>query len=83
MKIWSDLCGDVQLTIHLGDELNLCLLLDQVKHDAFGRLAPHLSVLDTDKPRSVSRNITMPPPVLVTMGNWLRPNSKKQLARES
>lgn len=62
-----------------GDELNLCLLLDRVKHDAFSRLAPHLSVLDTDRPRAVSRNIGIPPPVLVTIDNWLRPKHTEKM----
>lgn len=54
-----------------GDELNMLLILDHYTHDRLSRLAPHLSVLDLERPRSVSRNIKMPSPVLVTIGNWL------------
>lgn len=47
------------------------LILDKERHDRLRRLAPHLGTLDLNEPRKISGNLTIPPPVIATMMNWL------------
>ena len=54
-----------------GDALNGTPLLSNRLERAFNVLAPHQGVLDLDRPRSMSRNQAMPPPVASTIANWL------------
>lgn len=54
-----------------GDELNLMLILDKEMHDALYPLAPHMSSLDVTRPRKLSVNLKIQPPVAATIDNWL------------
>jgi hypothetical protein len=54
------------------DELNLELILDAAMHKHMVRLSPHLTALDLNQPRRVSRNLKIPNPVLSTIGNYLK-----------
>ena len=54
-----------------GDALNGMLILDEEMNKSLKRLAPHLGVLDLDKPRSISKNIVLHSPVLSTISNWM------------
>lgn len=53
------------------DELNGTLLLSNRLERAFRVMAPHMGVLDLDRPRMMSRNQAMPPPVASTIGQWV------------
>jgi len=54
------------------DELNLELVLDAAMMKHVVRLSPHLTALDLNQPRRVSRNLKIPNPVLSTIGNYLK-----------
>lgn len=54
-----------------GDALNGTPLLSRKLERAFRVLAPHEGVLDLDRPRTMSKNQAMPPPVASTIANWL------------
>lgn len=54
-----------------GDALNGMLILDNDFAEKMERFAPHLSVLDLRKPRTISKAVTIPAPAVVTMSNWL------------
>ncbi len=51
--------------------LNGTPLLSRKLERAFRVLAPHEGVLDLDRPRTMSKNQAMPPPVASTIANWL------------
>lgn len=53
------------------DALNGMLILDNVTLRKMQRFAPHLGAMDLRKPRTVSRNLTIPPPVIATIAAWL------------
>lgn len=40
-------------------------------YERAARLAPHLGVLDLKKPRTLSKNIVIPPPVVTTISSWV------------
>jgi hypothetical protein len=54
-----------------GDELNLMMILDHEIHRALYPLSPHMSSLDVTKPRRLSSNLKLQPPVASTINNWL------------
>lgn len=54
-----------------GDQLNGTLSLDLMTAEELKALAPHKSVFDLNNPRAVSRNLSMPKPVVATIANWL------------
>lgn len=54
-----------------GDALNGTLLLDNRLEEHFRVLAPHMGVLDLDRPRAMSKNQAMAPPVASTIAQWL------------
>lgn len=54
-----------------GDQLNGMIILDLSTADKLERLAPYHSVLDLQNPRTISRNIALPAPVVATISNWL------------
>jgi hypothetical protein len=54
------------------DELNLELVLDTAMLKNVQRLSPHLTALDLNQPRRISRNLKIPNPVLSTIGNYLK-----------
>lgn len=54
-----------------GDQLNGMLILDTATAERCERLAPYHSVLDLQKPKTLSSNIAFPPPVLATLGRWI------------
>jgi hypothetical protein len=54
-----------------GDALNGILILDLVTLEKISRLQPYLYALDLGKPRTLSRHIGLPPPVITTIANWL------------
>jgi hypothetical protein len=35
------------------------------------KLAPHQSVFSLDKPRAISKNLSMPNPVVATIASWI------------
>jgi len=53
------------------DALNGLVILDNKMLRKLSRLAPHLTVLDTNKPRSMSRTMQAPEPVVTTAASWL------------
>lgn len=54
-----------------GDQLNGTLSLDRKTHEALRKLAPHMSTFDLNEPRAVSKNLSMPKPVVATIANWM------------
>jgi hypothetical protein len=69
-----------------GDQLNGTLSLDNYVSEELEKLAPHMSVFDLNAPRSVSKNLSMPKPVVATIANWMhsmkdRPLDQEKLAR--
>lgn len=54
-----------------GDELNLTLLNDDEMRQKLTGLAPYMSAMDVSKPRSVSRNLLLPAPMIATLLNWM------------
>ncbi|WP_257291124.1 hypothetical protein [Endozoicomonas sp. ONNA1] len=54
-----------------GDELNGILCLDEEFYEACKALAPHNGILDMTKPRTVSRVVNLPTPVISNIVNWL------------
>lgn len=69
-----------------GDQLNGTLSLDNYVSEELEKLAPHMSVFDLNAPRSVSKNLSMPKPVVATIANWMhsmhdRPLDQEKLAK--
>jgi hypothetical protein len=54
-----------------GDQLNGTLSIDNYTADELESLAPHKSVFDLNSPRSVSKNLSIPKPVVSTIANWM------------
>lgn len=54
-----------------GDALNGMLILDNRMLRKLNRLAPHLTILDTNRPRQLSRAMQMPEPIVTTTASWL------------
>jgi hypothetical protein len=54
-----------------GDQLNGTLSIDLMTAEQLRKLAPHMSVFGLDAPRAVSRNLSIPKPVVATMANWV------------
>lgn len=54
-----------------GDELNLLLILDWKMHQKLMGFSPWMSAIDTTRPRSVSRNLLLPAPMVSTLLNWM------------
>lgn len=72
-KAWVEVSGRV-LAIPaggLGDALNGLLILDNQMQRRLSRLAPHLTILDTNKPRAMARTMQAPEPVVTTAASWL------------
>jgi len=58
--------------------------LDHWTAEELQRLAPHMSVFDLNAPRQVSKNLSMPKPVVATISNWVHrviPADPMKLAR--
>lgn len=53
------------------DQLNVTLTLDEWTANELEALAPHKSVFNLDQPRVVSRNLSMPKPVVATISNFI------------
>lgn len=53
-----------------GDAMHITLILGKAHHDAFRVLAPAFTILDPDKPRTLSDAIKMPAPIISTINNW-------------
>lgn len=47
------------------------LAVDNLLGEKFRHLDAHKDLLDLSKPRSTSRNISMPKPVVASISNWL------------
>ena len=45
--------------------------MDNYWADKFDPLAPYTGIMDLNKPFTVSRNPTLPPPLVATMVNWI------------
>jgi len=54
-----------------GDQLNCTHAIDGWSADKLQKLAPHMSVFGLDQPRAVSRNLSMPKPVVATIASWM------------
>jgi len=54
-----------------GDALNGIVVLDRHMYAALSRLAPHVAILDTRTPRTLSKNVIIPAPVISTTIAWL------------
>lgn len=54
-----------------GDALWGELPLDNKNADSLDRLAPYTGIMDLNKPFTVSRNSTLPPPLVATIVNWI------------
>jgi hypothetical protein len=54
-----------------GDQLNGTLSIDIMTTEELKNLAPHKSVFDLNAPRMVSRNLSMPKPVVATISSWI------------
>ncbi len=54
-----------------GDALWGELAMDNYFADAFDPLAPYTGVMDLNHPFTVSRNVTLPPPLVATIVNWI------------
>ncbi len=60
-----------------GDQLNGTLSLDLMTAEALQRLAPHMSTFDLNEPRRVSKNLSMPKPVVSSISSWVHdPNGE-------
>jgi len=53
-----------------GDQLNGTMTLDLLTTEALQRLAPHMSTFDLNEPRKVSKNLSMPKPVVASISSW-------------
>lgn len=54
-----------------GDQLNGTLSLDLMTSEELQKLAPHMSTFDLNEPRKVSKNLSMPKPVVSTIAAWM------------
>lgn len=54
-----------------GDQLNGTLCLDLMTAEELRKLAPHMSAMDMNAPRTVAVNLSMPKPVIATISNWM------------
>jgi hypothetical protein len=59
------------------DQLNGILILDQHMGQHLEPLASHYSIMDLNKPSSVSRDVALPAPVLATLNHWLSTSPEK------
>lgn len=59
-----------------GDALNFMLLLDHRMSRRLSRMAPHLTVLDANKPRSFSKAMKMPEPIITTMAAFINEETR-------
>ena len=55
-----------------GDELNIFLPMDNEMTFYLENLAPHKSSFSLSAPKTLSRNMSIPKPVISTMSSWLR-----------
>lgn len=53
------------------DQLNGTLSLDLMTSEELQKLAPHMSTFDLNEPRKVSKNLSMPKPVVSTIAAWM------------
>lgn len=53
------------------DEVNCMLLLDNKLSNDMRYLDPHMSVLNLDKPRAISANLSMPKPVVSSISGYI------------
>jgi hypothetical protein len=54
-----------------GDQQNGTLCMDHVTTEDLQRLAPHMSTFGFDGVRTITRNLSIPKPVVTTISNWL------------
>lgn len=55
----------------LGDALTMLLIPDKRIYERCKALSPHTSVMDLNKPRTVSSAVKIHSPVISTLSNWL------------
>jgi hypothetical protein len=53
------------------DQLNATLSIDLITAEELQKLAPHMGAFTLDKPYTVSKNISIPAPVVATIANWM------------
>lgn len=54
-----------------GDEMTVFLPLDNETAEVAKRMAPHLGVMDLNKPYRVSRNVKLPAPFIATLAHYI------------
>lgn len=54
-----------------GDQLNCTHAIDNWTAENLQKLAPHMSVFGLDQPFAVTRNLSMPKPVVATISTWM------------
>ena len=64
------------------DQMNLVMALDNKMSRELEQLAPHKSMLDMNKPRSLTNNAAIPKPVASTIANWLDEPDEDNLTPE-
>lgn len=62
-----------------GDQMAAMLMLDNRMSEATEGLAPHKSVIDSNKPRALTNLASMPKPVGATINNWLMGKDRKPI----
>jgi hypothetical protein len=65
-----------------GDQLNGTLSLDHWTTEELRALAPHKSVFDLNAPRQVSKNLSMPKPVVATIANGIHSPEPHDAAKQ-
>jgi hypothetical protein len=65
-----------------GDQLNGTLSLDIATTEALRKLAPHMSTYDLNEPRKVSKNLSMPKPVVATISSWVHSHHEERVDPE-
>ncbi len=65
-----------------GDNVNVSMSLDHRTTRDQRTLAPHMSVIDMDKPRSISSAQALPKPVASTIAEWLHGDEPPLTAQE-
>lgn len=59
------------------DQLNGTLSVDQYIAKKMENLAPHKSAFDLSSPRTISRNLAIPNPVVSTIASWVHSRDAK------
>lgn len=66
-----------------GDQMSGMMSLDKQTEEALEALAPHKSAFDLDKPKELSRNLSMPKPVVATLANFIDAEAENDPDKET